>query len=290
MLNRLTEAGTKPEGMAENDFTVRFWGVRGSIACGGPDYDRYGGNTSCVEMRCGPHRLIFDGGTGLRLLGQELVKHPDEPIHLFLSHTHFDHVCGLPFFAPFYAPRCNIHLYAGNLNPEHSLESVLHMMMQSPLFPIPPTIFSACLEKHDFYAGETLAIAEGLRIKTAPLNHPDGATAYRIEWGGRAACYVTDTEHRPAAPDENILRLIEGADLFIYDGMFCDKTFEPYRGWGHSTWQEGARLAKAAGVKRYAIFHHNPDHDDQMMDAIAEEAEKFLAGSFVAQEGLTIRL
>jgi phosphoribosyl 1,2-cyclic phosphodiesterase len=280
--------------MASADFTVRFWGVRGSIACSGPRTVRYGGNTSSLEVRCGGRLLMFDAGTGLRYLGNALANNgpASTPLDadLFLTHTHFDHVCGLPFFRPFFQPNNRFRLWAGHLAEGMTLRRVLGEFMMAPLFPVPPQVFRARMEYREFKPGETLTPGPGIALRTAMLNHPDGATGYRIEFGGRSVCYLTDTEHVPGAPDRNILALIAGADLVIYDSMYTDAEYGTYVGWGHSTWQEGVRLCRAAGAKRLAVFHHDPEHDDDMLDGVARDLEKEMPGSVVAKDGLTIQL
>jgi phosphoribosyl 1,2-cyclic phosphodiesterase len=277
-----------------SQFTVRFWGVRGSIACSGPRTVRYGGNTSSLEVRCGGRMLLFDAGTGLRYLGNELAGKETSSLpldaDLFLTHTHFDHVAGLPFFKPFFQPHNRFRLWAGHLAEGMTLRRVLGEFMMSPLFPVPPQVFRARMEYREFKAGETLGPGPGIALRTAVLNHPDGATGYRVEYGGRSLCYLTDTEHVPGAPDRNILELIAGADLVIYDSMYTDAEYETYVGWGHSTWQEGIRLCRAAGAKRLAVFHHDPEHDDDMLDGVAREVAKELPGSLVAKDGLVIEL
>jgi phosphoribosyl 1,2-cyclic phosphodiesterase len=269
-------------------FSVQFWGVRGSIACPGPDTVRYGGNTSCLEIRCGGRLFIFDAGTGVRLLGQSLMEEGDVDAHLYLTHTHFDHICGLPFFAPLFVPGNHFRLAAGHLKPEADLKQVLVEMMMAPLFPVPPTIFQAQVSYTDFTAGETQTPGDGVVIRTAPLNHPNRATGYRIEHDGRSICYITDTEHVIGKPDQNILDLIQGADLVIYDSTYTDDEYPTYAGFGHSTWQEGVRLADAAEVKTLVIFHHEPTHDDDRMDAIAAEASAMRPGTIVAREGMVL--
>jgi len=272
-------------------FSVRFWGVRGSIACSGPRTARYGGNTSSLEVRCGERMLLFDAGTGLRYLGNSLSDSPVDA-DLFLTHTHFDHVCGLPFFRPFFQPQNRFRLWAGHLAEGMTLRRVLGEFMMAPLFPVPPDVFKAKIEYRDFESGETLPLpgAQGITVRTAALNHPDGATGYRVEYAGRSVCYLTDTEHVPGAPDRHILELIAGADLVIYDSMYTDAEYQTYVGWGHSTWQEGVRLCRAAGAKRLAVFHHDPEHDDDMLDGVAREVAKELPGSIVARDGLVVQL
>jgi len=272
----------------EPTFTVRFWGVRGSIACPGESQRRYGGNTPCLEVRCGEHLLIFDAGTGLRYLGQTLVGEDRVAGDIFLTHTHLDHIVGLPFFAPMFDTRTRIRVWAGHLQPRLTLYETLRKFMMAPLFPVPPEVFSCNISFHDFVAGETLAPRPDVCVRTRPLNHPDGATSYRIEYDGRAICYVTDTEHVVGEPDRNVLELIAGADIVIYDCTYTDAEFPDYPGWGHSTWQEGVRLCEQAGAKRLVIFHHDPGHDDDFMEAVAREAEAARPGTLVARDGMVI--
>jgi phosphoribosyl 1,2-cyclic phosphodiesterase len=276
---------------AGNGFLVRFWGVRGSIAAPGPATARYGGNTSSIEVRCGERLVLLDGGTGMRYLGNTLLAGAPLDADLFFTHTHFDHVCGLPFFKPFFRPDNSFRLWAGHLGEGLTLHRVLREFMMAPLFPVPPDVFKAKIEYRDFKGGETLRLpgAQEITVRTAPLNHPDGATGYRIEYAGKSVCYVTDTEHLPGKPDRSVLGLIEGADVVIYDCMYTDDEFaKSYVGWGHSTWQEAVRLCKSARVKKLVVFHHDPDHDDDRMDAIGREVAAALPGAVVAREGMTL--
>ena len=274
---------------APGNFSVRFWGVRGSIACPGPETIRYGGNTSCLEVMCGGKRLIFDAGTGLRSLGNALMAN-DDPIEgdIFLSHTHFDHICGIPFFKPFFIAGNDFRIWAGHLLPELTLKRVVNEMMMAPLFPIPPEVFRATMDYRDFAVGDTLEPEPGLTIRTAPLNHPDRATGHRVEYDGRSLCYITDTSHVEGRRDEALVGFVTGADMMIYDSTYTDAEFPACSGYGHSTWQEGVRIADAAGVGTLVIFHHDPSHDDDFMDAIAAEAEALRPGSVVAREGLVL--
>lgn len=272
----------------QQEFSVRFWGVRGSIACPGERYQKYGGNTSCLEVRCGDRLLIFDAGTGLRALGDSLSGNGGIECNIFLTHTHIDHINGLPFFAPLFQPCNRLRLWAGHLQPERHLHQVLEQFMAAPLFPVPPAAFAANVTFHDFTAGETIEPYPGVKIRSAALNHPNRATGYRVDSNGRSICYITDTEHLDDQPDENILALIDRASLVIYDCTYTDAEFPAHQSWGHSTWQEGARLCDLAGAKRLVIFHHDPAHDDEFMDRIAEEAEQTRPGTIVAREGLVL--
>jgi phosphoribosyl 1,2-cyclic phosphodiesterase len=273
-----------------SDVTVQFWGVRGSLACPEPEVARYGGNTSCVEIRCGDRLLIFDAGTGLRPLGRTLVE-DGRPVDadLFFSHFHIDHICGLPFFAPMYEPTTRLSLWAGNLLPSRRIVQAIGQMMSEPLFPLEPDSFNAAIEFHDFYAGDVLKPHPGVILRTAPLNHPGGATGYRLEYGKRAIAYITDTEHRAGALDKNVLQLARDVDLMIYDCNYTEEEYPAHVGWGHSTWEQGVRLADAAGAKLLAIFHHDPEHGDELLDRIGREAKAQRADTVVAAEGLTLR-
>lgn len=281
------------EERSKDTFAVKFWGVRGSIACPGAGTLRYGGNTSCVEVHCGDYNLIFDAGTGLKNLGDELVKKGDQLNYdIFMSHTHIDHICGFPFFAPAYSPKSRLKLWAGHLKPRgRQLRDIMATLMDQPLFPITVDLMEASLIWTDFEAGETLQISDEILLETASLNHPEGATGYRVNYRGKSVCYVTDTEHKPGERDANILKLIQGADLVIYDCTYTDEEYPRFWGWGHSTWQEGVRLCDAAGVKQLAVFHHDPSHDDMVMESIALQlAEMRPDGGFVAREGMQVEI
>jgi phosphoribosyl 1,2-cyclic phosphodiesterase len=275
---------------ANGGFFARFWGVRGSIPCPGPDFVRYGGNTSCIEVRCSGRLFIFDGGTGLRPLGVHLEKKGD-PVDadLFFSHTHLDHINGLPFFKSAFKAKNRFRFWAGHLRPRFKLRDVICQMMAEPLFPVPIDIMAADIAFRDFAAGETFRPRPDITIRTAPLNHPNGATGYRIEHLGKSIAYITDTEHKPGELNDTIVELVRDVDVFIYDSTYTEAEYPTYEGWGHSTWQEGARLADAANVKTFVIFHHDPSHDDDAMDRIAAEAEKRRPGTLVAREGMVIR-
>lgn len=269
---------------------VKFWGVRGSIACPSPDHVVYGGNTSCLEMRIGDEVLIFDAGTGIRNLGKDLIRRKVTSATIFLTHTHWDHINGFPFFVPAYNPQAAFHVMAGHLADQGGVESVFSAQMANPTFPVPLSAMQSKLTFEDFKVGTVLRPADGIDIKTAPLRHPNGATAFRVEHAGNAVCYVTDTEHEPDKPDEVILDFIQNADLVIYDCTYTDEEFPQKVGWGHSTWQEGIRLCRAANAKKLALFHHDPDHNDAAMTVIEQKARSSWSGAFAARDEMVLHI
>jgi phosphoribosyl 1,2-cyclic phosphodiesterase len=267
---------------------VKFWGVRGSIACPSPQHMVYGGNTSCLEVFAGDKRIILDAGTGIRQLGDEFVKDGVKDGVILLTHGHGDHISGFPFFGPAFMSDCKFSIYGGNLFDHGGIENVLANQMANPIFPVPLEALQANLDFVDFQTGEKWELYPGVNLATKPLNHPNGATGYRIEHDGQSICYVTDTEHIIGKPDENVLALIEGADLVVYDSTYTDEEFPEKIGWGHSTWEEGVRLCKDADVKQLAIFHHDPDHNDDFMREVELKARDMWDGALVARERMTL--
>ncbi|MBF0373471.1 MAG: MBL fold metallo-hydrolase [Alphaproteobacteria bacterium] len=271
-------------------FKVKFWGVRGSIACPSPNHVVYGGNTSCIELALGDHCVILDAGTGIRSLGHEFLRRGGTEATLLLTHTHWDHINGFPFFAPAFSPKHSFDIRAGHLSDRGGIQAILASQMAHPLFPVPLGAMQAHLSFSDFRAGETFTLYGDVVVRTAPLRHPNEATGYRIDHGGVSLAYVTDTEHVPGHPDRNVLDLIEGADLVIYDCTYTDDEFPAKVGWGHSTWQEGVRLCRAANVGRMVVFHHEPDHDDAFMERLEDEARRVWSGVIVGRDNMELTL
>lgn len=267
---------------------VKFWGVRGSIACPSPQHVVYGGNTSCLEIFAGDKRLILDAGTGIRQLGFEFLRDGVKEGVILLTHTHWDHINGFPFFGPAFTANNHFSIHAGHLADHGGVENVLANQMANPTFPVPLEALQADLDFVDFDAGEKWEIYPGVNLVTKPLNHPNGATGYRVEHGGKSICYVTDTEHVVGKPDETVLALIEGADVVVYDCTYNDEEFPAKIGWGHSTWEEGVRLCKMAGVKQLAIFHHDPEHNDDFMRDVEHKAREAWDGALVAREQMIL--
>lgn len=277
-----------------DQFIVRFWGVRGSIACPGEKTVRYGGNTSCVEMMVAGHRLIFDGGTGLRVLGQSVLKEMPLTASMFFTHSHWDHIQGFPFFVPAFVPGNRFDIFGAIAPNGSTIEQRLNDQMLHPNFPVPLQIMGADLHFHDIEVGEVVYVGDTIRVENALLNHPGEAVGYRVTWNDYSVAYVTDTEHYPDRLDENVLWLARDTDVFIYDATYTDEEYYSETsskvGWGHSTWQEAVKVAKAANVKKLVIFHHDPLHSDDFMDNVKDKTAKQFPNSVVAWEGLEIDL
>jgi phosphoribosyl 1,2-cyclic phosphodiesterase len=273
--------------------TIRFWGVRGSIATAGEHTARTGGNTSCVEVRAGDQLFILDAGTGLRALGAALAK-TGAPVDakLLLSHFHWDHIQGFPFFAPAYAPASTLAIYG----PERAavrgnVRAAMEAQMRAPHFPVGMDAMRAALSFHALPSGATVTLGAA-RVQAAAACHPNGCLAYRISYAGRSVVYATDTEHDSTTGqiDAGLVHLARGADVLIYDAQYTDEEYLGKRGWGHSTNTEGARLAQAAGVGQLVLFHHDPSHNDEQIAAIERETQRWFPNTVAAREGLSIAL
>ena len=277
-----------------SDFTVRFWGVRGSIPTPGPSTVRYGGNTTCLEIRCGGELIIIDAGSGLRELGLVLAAGPQPVRATFLfTHHHWDHIQGFPFFGPAFVPQNRFDLWSEQ-RIRASLVDALRGQMAQPTFPIGLGDMGADMAYHEVHPGGAFQIGP-VQVRTAPLNHPGGCTAYRLEYGGCSYVHACDHEHTEDlhAP---LLDLARGADWLLFDSTYTDAEYRgdvggvSHVGWGHSTWQEAVRMAEGASVQNLILFHHDPSHTDDLLDAIGEEARRRFPRTVVAHEGLVLDL
>jgi len=277
----------------EDTFLVRIWGARGSIPAPGPKTIQYGGNTPCVEVRCGEHLIILDAGSGIRELGIALQKEQPLIAHILFSHLHWDHIQGFPFFRPAFVPNNLFHIYAKRqLNT--TLQNLLAGQMMYPHFPKTLEDMAAGMSFHELDHGDTIELGEA-RIACAPANHPDGCIMFRIEYRRRALVYATDTEHFECV-DPVIRNLSQDADCLIYDAMFTDEEYQgkvgvfSKAGWGHSTWQQAVRLAQEANVRRLVLFHHDPAHDDEFIAHYEKLARERFPATYAAYEGLSFEL
>jgi phosphoribosyl 1,2-cyclic phosphodiesterase len=274
-----------------SEFFVQFWGVRGNVPTPGSTTIRYGGNTSCVEMRVGGKRLIFDAGTGVRVLGINLLRQMPVEAYIFFSHTHWDHIQGFPFFVPAFIPINKFNIYGAIARDGATIKQRLEDQMLHPNFPVPLQVMQSELKFHDIMPGDMINL-DDINIETAPLNYPNGAIGYRITWQGKTVVYCPDTEHYQDRFDENVLYLAREADLLIYDATYTNAEYYNPQfsrvGWGHSTWEVGVEIAKAARVKQVAMFQHDPSHDDDFLDQIEGQVKTAFPNSLLAREGMII--
>jgi phosphoribosyl 1,2-cyclic phosphodiesterase len=268
---------------------VRFWGTRGSVPSPGPGTVRYGGNTSCVEVRTDDGGLlVIDCGTGVRALGQHLLQQSATPSgSILIGHTHWDHIHGLPFFAPLFAPGSRWDIY-GPRGLAHSLDRVLAGQMEYHYFPVGLDETAADIEYHDLVEG--VFEASGATITTHYLNHPALTLGYRIQADGATVVYSSDHEQHAASHAAHVA-FLAGADLLIHDAQYEEANYGPKVGWGHSTMEYVVDVAIEAGVAQLALYHHDPNRDDAGVDDLLARARARAAGRVevvAAIEGDTI--
>jgi len=268
---------------------IKFWGVRGSTPTPEIQNLAYGGNTPCIEVRSDQNDLlILDGGSGLRRLGQSLIdEFKDETlsISMLLTHFHWDHIQGIPFFVPLYRQDNKMDFYAhGSLG---ALRERLYGQMSKPYFPVSLDIGA----RQDFmeFSSEELRVC-GLRVRSFPLNHPQGCCGYRIESARGTVVLACDHEHGDARADRIVREYSQKADILIYDSQYTPEEYPSHRGWGHSTWEEGVRVARDADVEQLILFHHDPWHNDQKVLEIHRQARRQFENTLAATEGWSVEL
>ena len=260
------------EGIAFDGVTVRCWGTRGSIPSPGPKTVRFGGNTTCVEVNAGGQRIIFDAGSGIRPLGLDIVERGPNAIPIFLTHFHWDHIQGFPFFAPLYDPEDRIRVI-GPKQKDIDVQNLFAGQMGPIYFPVPFSFVAAEMEFEHLNDGEYEtgdAVLEVMRVR-----HPSFVIGYRITVAGRVICFIPDNEidgdmYGDVGPgfEKRIIDFVGDADLLIHDSMYTEEEYPRRVGWGHSTFEQSLRLAKDGGVKRLLFFHHDPTRTDYELEAV----------------------
>jgi len=282
--------------MTQNVAKLVFWGVRGSTPTLERDTWRYGGNTPCLELTAPDGtRIILDCGTGLRMLGNHLIEKLGGraiEAHILVTHYHWDHIQGIPFFHPFFESQNRFHFYSfqsKSLGP-NSLHQVLQAQLASPYFPVDVNSMTAARNFNEVTGGQKWDI-HGTRVSAAWLNHPQGCLGYRIETAGGSIVYATDNEPGVAEFDQNLRQLAHGADVLIYDAQYSPEQLASDRkGWGHSSWLEGVKMAREAKVRNLILFHHDPDSSDKVVDGYLSAARQEFPATWAATEGMTINL
>jgi ribonuclease BN (tRNA processing enzyme) len=269
---------------------LEFWGVRGSAPVSGRRQVKFGGSTPCALLKSSAgDLLIVDAGTGIMRLGERLMAESGKAalsVTILFTHFHLDHVIGLPFFAPLYSSRAAIAFYSP-LEPKETERYIAGLQM-GRYFPV---AFGETASRKKIRKTEEPGFGIGkFRVSWCPLNHPQGSVAYRIEEGGGSVVFATDTEPPNGHLDERLASFIRGATYFIYDATFTPREYRVRQGWGHSTWLEGTRLARAAGVRNLVLSHFNPDHDDARVAGLVRLARKEFRRTFAAREGWKVRV
>ena len=275
---------------------LSFWGVRGSTPTVDPATWRYGGNTPCLEFIAPDGtQIILDCGTGLRMLGSRWAMPGEKRLaktHIFVTHYHWDHIQGVPFFAPFYAESNEFHFYSfrSEFLGRDSLKQVFETQMASPYFPVDMSAMSANRKFQEIGGGESFTIGEN-KITAKWLNHPQGCLGFRIETPAGTVAYATDNEPGDAELDRSLRELAAGADIFINDAQYTPEQLAgERRGWGHSSWREGVRVAREVGATTLVLFHHDPDSNDRAVDSLLRHARDEFDSVFAASEGMVITL
>lgn len=272
---------------------IRFYGTRGSIPICAPEFQEFGGNTTCLLIQ-GPERTgIIDAGTGIRDLGKDLLKDPhlgiDRPCLIVFSHFHWDHIQGLPFFGPAYDSRRKFAVVAlGRELYGKNIKSIFEVQMQRDYFPVTLDDMGASI---DFFKApeECLSLGRG-SVEVVKHQHPGNAYTYRIQSiEGKVLVFCTDIEHGDTI-DERIVDISRGADLLIHEGQYTPEELPLHKGWGHSSWEQAVEVAELAGVKRLVITHHDPDHDDAFLRKVERECQERFAGAILAREKMEFEL
>jgi len=292
--------------------SIRFWGTRGSIPSPGKSTVKYGGNTSCVEVRVGNQILIFDAGTGIRDLGtklmQEFASQPLVTVHLFISHTHWDHIQGFPFFMPAYAKNFQLNVY-GPPARDKTLKDLLKFQMDSEYFPVPLGDLNAQILMQE--VREPFRVGDAL-VTPFYVNHPAMTLAYRVTEGTKTFIYASDNEpyrytlhaarkdqlatQYGAELDQKFIEFLSGADFLVSETQYTLNEYRSKIGWGHSPIESVVEFAIKANVKQLALYHHDPAHDDATIDGMVKHAQKLIQTQkssiqcFGAAEGMEIKL
>ncbi len=282
--------------MPKNVAKLSFWGVRGSTPTVDRATWRYGGNTPCLELVAPDgSQFILDCGTGVRVLGNrwaETYGKKSIEAHIFVTHYHWDHIQGIPFFAPLYSQQNRFHFYSfrSEFLGRDSLKQVFETQMAHPYFPVNLSAMSAARKFSEVSGSDQFEI-NGTRITARWLNHPQGCLGFRFETSAGTVVYATDNEPGVPKLDQGLRELADGADIFVNDAQYTPEQLASTRkGWGHSSWLEGVKVAQEAGVGNLVLFHHDPESNDKIVDGILRDAREKFESVWAASEGMVMTL
>lgn len=271
---------------------IIFWGVRGSIPAPGPGTVRIGGNTSCVEVQTADREIIIlDAGTGIRMLGMDILERGLDRLIavLFFSHTHWDHIQGLPYFTPA-TQRNNRLVIMGEQRFDKRLEQILAGQMVDAYLPFTLEDLHADLLIKEIHDGERIVVGNSTSVLPRKLEHPGGVFGFRITCQGKVAVYASDVMHPDGGLDPRLVELAQDADLLIHDAQYTPQEKQERPSWGHSSWMEAVQVAQKANVRRLALFHHDPAHADDELEEIEKQVQEIFPSAFVAREGIKVTL
>jgi len=278
-------------GSMTTDFVVQFWGVRGQISAPGKETIRYGGNTSCVEMRVGKKRLIFDCGSGFRVLGNNLLGQMPVEAHIFFTDCHWDSIQGFPFFTPAFIPGNCFHLYGAEASNGATMEQRLGSQMLHPNFPVPLQVMRSELKFYDLTSCHKILL-DDVTVEAVFLNYSYRSMGYRVSWQGRSVVYATARLPYLNHLDKNLLHLADDADLLILDAPHTLDDQDILESspliWKDELWQTGIATAKAAQVKQIVISRFNPDYNDDILDQMEKQVQLVFPNNLLAREGMIL--
>lgn len=273
----------------DNNFKIKFWGVRGSCSVWNKEKIKFGVNTSCVQVQINDELIIFDGGTGICELGRCLRKTKDYINgNIFITHAHWDHIQGLPYFLPALNKKSEINIY-GEKKENMSFEEILKGLMKYPYFPLNWNDMKGQIHIKEIETNEEIVIKEGIIVKTIKLNHPNGCIGYKVEHNSVSFSYIVDVEHTDTM-DKELIDFIKNTNVFVYDTNYTNEEYEQRKGWGHSTWQKAVELAKEANVEKLILYHHDIFRTDEEIEEIEMKAQNKFKETIAAKEGMEIYL
>ena len=271
------------------DLTVDLFGVRGTLPTSQPEMTRYGGNTSCVLVQSQTRTLILDAGSGIVPLGRKLLADGIRDFDILITHAHYDHVIGLPFFPPMMRQDTTVNIWFAGCDGASDTQSLLSGLIRQPFLPFAPTDLPAKIVPQALPKSGCTMFGD-VEVQSAPVNHPGGSAAFRVSAAGRSFVYVPDFEHDDGAQDAKLTAFLSNADLAVLDCTYTPEEYPDYKGFGHSHWQKCSQIATQANVQQWGVFHHAQSRSDDALDTLASQIKAVDETAFIAREGTRFSL